>query len=132
MADSQTAEHEFYSRYCWCLNPVLSVEDLLQRFREEIDGYAVLSRWQRGKSKANLYLFACAVACTADDYFAVRWLDLKHLKKRIRKLDPVLSAVQTAADTFQATAKVHDIDAWKWRRRWDECLAEVCQLVLAH
>jgi hydroxymethylpyrimidine pyrophosphatase-like HAD family hydrolase/hypoxanthine phosphoribosyltransferase len=129
MADS-TAEHDFYSRYSWCLNPVLSVDDLLRRFREEIDGYEVLSGWQREESKANLYLFACAVACTADDYFAVRWLDLKPIKKRVPRLDPILSAVQSAADSVQAAVKVRDIAAWRWRRCWDECVAEVCRLIL--
>jgi hydroxymethylpyrimidine pyrophosphatase-like HAD family hydrolase len=131
MTDSRTAEHGFYSRYSWCLNPVLSIKDLLRRFREEIDGYEVLSGWQREESKANLYLFACAIACTADDYFAARWLDLRSIKKRVPRLHPILSAVQSAADTLQAAAKLYDITAWRWRRRWDECLAEVCRLVLA-
>ena len=131
MTDSRTEEHEFYSRYSWCLNPVLSIKDLLRRFREEIDGYQVLSGWQREESKANLYLFACAVACTADDYFAARWLDLKPIKKRVPRLDPILSAVQSAADTLQDAVSVVDMTAWRWRRRWDECLAEVCKLVLA-
>src|SRR5215475_2379825 len=131
MTDSRTEEHEFYSRYSWCLNPVLSIKDLLRRFREEIDGYQVLSGWQREESKANLYLFACAVACTADDYFAGRWLDLKQIKKRAPRLDPILSAVQSAADTLQGAVKVADMRAWRWRRRWNECLAEACRLVLA-
>ena len=68
-------EHEFYSEYSWCLTSPLSVADLLRRLKEEIDRFPTLHGWQLEESKANLYLFVCAVACTADDYFALRWLN---------------------------------------------------------
>lgn len=131
MTDARAAEEQFYSRYGWCLNPVLSVEDLFRRFREEIDSYEALSGWQREESKANLYLFACAIACTADDYFAVRWLNLKPLTSRLPKLRPAISAVQSAGDAVQSALKVRDRAAWQWRRRWDDCVSEVCRLLLA-
>ncbi|HLH32372.1 MAG TPA: HAD hydrolase family protein, partial [Terriglobia bacterium] len=132
MTDARAAEQHFYSRYDWCLNPVLSIQDLLQRFQEEIDGYSVLSGWQREESKANLYLFACAIACTSDDYFGLRWLNLRPVAGRIpQQLKPALSLVQSIGDTVQSAIKVQDIAAWRWRRRWDECVSQVCKLVIA-
>ena len=83
MTDAQAAEQEFYSHYSWCLNPALTVADLFQRLCEELDRYPTLSGWQREESKANLYLFVCAVACTADDYLGLRWIDLKPVSKRV-------------------------------------------------
>src|SRR5437016_14175634 len=63
MTDARTSEEQFYRRYSWCLNPALSVEDLLQRYREEMDRYPALTGWQREESKTNLYLCAFEVAC---------------------------------------------------------------------
>jgi hydroxymethylpyrimidine pyrophosphatase-like HAD family hydrolase/hypoxanthine phosphoribosyltransferase len=85
MTDTRTSEEQFYARYSWCLNPALSVEDLLRRFQEEVDRFETLAGWQREESKANLYLFTCAVACTVDDYFAIRWLNLSPLARRWRR-----------------------------------------------
>jgi hypothetical protein len=75
MTHAGIAEEQFCARYSWCLNPALSVEDLLHRFQDEIDAYDGLLGWQREESKANLYLIACAIACTMDDYFALHWLN---------------------------------------------------------
>jgi hydroxymethylpyrimidine pyrophosphatase-like HAD family hydrolase/orotate phosphoribosyltransferase len=131
MTEARVAEEQFYARYSWCLNPVLSVDDLLRRFREEIGVYETVSGWQREESRANLYIFACAVACTADDYFALQWLNLKPLANRVPQLRPAISAFQSIADTAQSAVKARDRAAWRWRRRWDECVAEVCRLVIA-
>ena len=131
MTEARVAEQQFYTRYNWCLNPVLSVADLLRRFRQELDAYETYSGWQQEESKANLYIFACAVACTADDYFALRWLNLKPLANRIPQLKPAISAFQSIGDTMQSAAKIRDHAAWRWRRRWDECVAEVCRLTIA-
>ena len=79
MTDTRADEQQFYSRYSWCLNPVLSVEDRLHRFRDELDSFEGLSGWQQEESKADLFLFTCAVACTADDYFALFRIDVEHL-----------------------------------------------------
>jgi hypothetical protein len=76
MADERFLEALFYGQYQWCLNPALSVDDLL-RLREEADRFKTLSGWQREESKVNLYLFACAIACTVDDYFAFQWKRLE-------------------------------------------------------
>jgi hypothetical protein len=107
------------------------VKDLLHRFREEIDAFETRSGWQREESRANLYLFACAVACTADDYFAVRWLNLKPVANRVPQLRPAISAIQSIGDGIQSSLKLRDRAAWRWRRRWDKCVAEVCRLVIA-
>lgn len=131
MTEAHVAEEQFYTRYSWCLNPVLCVGDLLRRFREEIRVYETVSGWQREESRANLYIFVCAVACTADDYFALRWLNLKPLTNRVPQLRPAISVFQSIADTAQSAVKARDRAAWRWRRRWDECVAEVCRLVIA-
>src|SRR5690349_23929411 len=57
-------EEQFYSRYGWCLNPILSIEELFDHLRDEVNHSATLTEWQREESVINIYLFVCAVACT--------------------------------------------------------------------
>src|SRR5258706_6278795 len=66
--DAALAERRFYSLYAWCLNPILSVRDLLDRLGEELGRFELLDvLWQRQESLINLYLLACAIACSVDD-----------------------------------------------------------------
>ncbi len=131
MTDAQAAEQEFYSHYSWCLNPALTVADLFQRLCEELDRYPTLSGWQREESKANLYLFVCAVACTADDYLGLRWIDLKPVSKRVPKLRPLLASVQPVFDAVECAAKGGDAGVRRWRRVWNEAVEIVCRAIVA-
>ena len=71
------SEEQFYSLYAWCLNPVLSVRELLDRLREELGRFERLASWQQQESLVNLYLFVCAIGCAVADSSAgravVRW-----------------------------------------------------------
>src|SRR5689334_16614857 len=98
MNDAYIAEEQFYSRYSWCLNSPLSVQDLLLRFQEELDRYEALDGWQREESRANLYLFVCAVACTADDYFTLSWFNSSPLVKCFPHLRTPIETVRTVTD----------------------------------
>src|SRR5437870_2564490 len=129
MTDARQAEDQFYSRYSWCLNSPLSVEDLLRRFREEIDRYEALDGWQREESRTNLYLFVCAVACTVDDHFGRR-LNLSTLANRLPQFRGPLAAAQMLVDVSQSIVKMNERTAWHWRRQWDACIARACRLLM--
>jgi hydroxymethylpyrimidine pyrophosphatase-like HAD family hydrolase len=132
MTGARTAEQEFYSHYSWCLNPALSVADLFERFQEELERYPTLSGWQREESKANLYLFVCAIACSADDYLALRWIDLKPVCTRVPGLRPLLSSVQPVIDIVESAAKSGDLHALQWRRLWNEVVETVCRTIISN
>ncbi len=68
-APDERTEEAFYTSYGWCLNPFLSVRELFQRLREDLNRVAALD-WQREECRINVYLFSCAIACTVDDYLA--------------------------------------------------------------
>ncbi|MCL5021307.1 MAG: hypothetical protein M1339_06580, partial [Bacteroidetes bacterium] len=82
IGEAQRSEDRYYSTHFWCLNPVLKLKDLLQRFDEEIGHYNSWSHeWQRTESRINFYLFASAVSCTADDFIFWRpWEGAKVLE----------------------------------------------------
>ena len=131
MTDARTAEEQFYSRYSWCLNPALPVGDLLHRFQEEVQGYEELAGWQREESKANLYLFACAIACTVDDYFALHWLNVSPLANRFPQFRGPIAAAQVLMNVSRTIIGIGDHTAWNWRRRWEVCVARACTLLLS-
>src|SRR2546422_9516660 len=108
MTDARTAEEQFYSRYSWCLNPALPVGDLLHRFQEEVQGYEELAGWQREESKANLYLFACAIACTVDDYFALHWLNVSPLANRFPQFRGPIAAAQVLMNVSRTIIGIAD------------------------
>ncbi len=124
-------EDEFYSRYNWCLNPILSIRDLLQRLNEELEFFPQLSGWQREESKINLYLFACALVCTADDYFASRLIDLASLRARAPRLGPAFRAAEWFLNRIEWFFHVADWRAWTWRKRVDRCVDAACRLLIA-
>src|SRR5262245_21907459 len=108
MVDIHTAEEQFYRSYSWCLNPALSVADLLRRYREELDRYPTLDGWQSEESRANLYLFVCAIACTTDDYFAQRWVNFSALKNRFPQLHGPIGIAQSVMDVTRFMIKTGD------------------------
>ena len=132
MTDLQSAEEVFYSRYDWCLNPILSVQELLHHFSEEISNYPSFDGWQREECKINLYLFACALACTIDDYFGARLLDLYSFYSSVPRLLVWLRAAEWLVNTSRWLFRmVIDWRLWRWRKRWNSRLEEICALLIA-
>lgn len=66
-------DHAFFASYDWCLNPLQSVRDLIERICGELDRYeSIDTPWQREELRINLYLLISAACCATDDYLAYR------------------------------------------------------------
>jgi hydroxymethylpyrimidine pyrophosphatase-like HAD family hydrolase len=117
------AEDRFYARYAWCLNPMLSLRDLLQHLGEEIESYQAdgAAGWQGEERRINLYLFACAIACTLDDRSAARPRSLAAVAKRFPPARLALQIGEGVTASPRAAA---------WRRDWTECVDAACELLL--
>jgi len=127
------AEERFYDAYQWCLNPMLTLRDLLQHLAEEIESYRAngAEGWQGEERRINLYLFACAIACTLDDRLAARPCSLAavarrfpHARTAIRAAEAVLNAPH-ACRSHSAAAR-----EGAWRRNWTDCVDAACELLL--
>src|SRR5262249_7016295 len=114
-------EEEFYSRYGWCLNPPPCIGDLLRSLEEEIEFYPALTGWQLEESKAKLYLFTCAVACTTDDYLALQSPVLSVLSKRFSPSTVSGAAIRRLTDASHAFLEMRERATAGWRQRWNEC-----------
>src|SRR5262252_8946898 len=94
MGKDHMGEEQFYFRYTWCLNPILSIEELFDHLRDEVHHFATLTDWQREESVINIYLFVCAVACTLDDYIGRRLLSTSALRGRLVRFGFILKALE--------------------------------------
>ncbi|HUI63602.1 MAG TPA: HAD hydrolase family protein [Bacteroidota bacterium] len=129
----QDAETWFYSHYAWCLNPILTVRELFSRLREECERYGSLNlTWQREESAINIYLFACAISCTADDYLAFRPLPLSSLGAAPPSLRTMLSVAEKLVNLpFALLSDARHGLVRTWRARWTEVLELACHHLLA-
>src|SRR6185295_18309563 len=85
----------------------------------------------REESKINLYLFTCAIACTADDYLARHSLNLSPLSNHYPKLRVPVAAAQTLIDMSDSVRSIANPVAWQWRQRWDDCVDHACEMLLS-
>ncbi|HKA55022.1 MAG TPA: phosphoribosyltransferase, partial [Candidatus Binatia bacterium] len=126
-------EAQFYSAYGWCLNPLLSLRDLSRRLCEELNRYEGLRvGWQREECKINVYLFVCAIACTADDYLDWQPYDLSSVSVSFPRLCWVVGLIQSLFGLFCLLRAVcGDRATVRWRRRWDGCVDRACALLVS-
>ena len=124
--DRTVAEERFYEAYQWCLNPMLSLRDLLQHLGEEIESYRGngAAGWQGEERRINLYLFACAIACTLDDYLAARPWSLDVVARRFPSARKAIRTAEAVLGTRRGAR------AASWRSQWTGCVDAACELLL--
>jgi len=130
-SSASASEWNFYSHYDWCLNPILSLDELRLRLRQELDRYGELDvEWQREESRINIYLLACAIACTVDDYLARRRVDLTPAVKRVPRLKHYFGAIQGVADVAAGhLSRFAERSVRTWRKRWSAWVETACRLL---
>ena len=109
-------EEAFYARYDWCLNPILTVGQLLQRLEEEVEAApGPAAAWQREEARINVYLFVCAIAGTVDDYLSRPLGDLSPIAAHFPRLRPAVSLaeyVQRGAESVRGVIVDRTVARW--------------------
>jgi hydroxymethylpyrimidine pyrophosphatase-like HAD family hydrolase/adenine/guanine phosphoribosyltransferase-like PRPP-binding protein len=125
-------DQAFYSGYAWCLDPVPALRELLSRMEEELRRFrAPGAEWQREERRINLYLFACAIACTTDDHLARRPWRIGSVARRFPKARrAALAAAWLLNLPHTLRSRREDQRARAWRRRWTAVVDAACELLL--
>ena len=130
MSEHHIAEEQFYSRYAWCLNPILSIEELLNHLNDEVHSSSSLTGWHKEESVINIYLFVCAIACTLDDYAARRILNLAPLRNRLPKLGLMIAALERIVLAIEWIRRLTDYKIRRFRKVWNDCVEHACNMLI--
>lgn len=63
-------EKNFYYQYSWVLNAFPTIREVLDHLSEELNKLERVEGWQRREVITNIFLLACSVTDTIDDYLA--------------------------------------------------------------
>lgn len=119
---------DFYLDYDWCLNPVLTVEEMQMHLREELERMeAATQDWRREEHLVNAYLLASGLSCTLADFLARRVRPFGSLPERLRPIRPALLAAEQLWNLAHAVQRQHvDRAVRLCLTRLDQCLDRVC------
>jgi hydroxymethylpyrimidine pyrophosphatase-like HAD family hydrolase len=125
------SEERFYSFYEWALDPVLSVRDLFGHLRESLNQLNSLQvPWQIEECKANVYLFASALACTVDDYLGETPPDLSKISRKFPGFRfPVFLAQKIVSVIHRLGTFPQKLRAARWRGKWTSTVDAICELL---
>ena len=130
--NTSTKGKEFLSNYQWCLNPILTFEELLSRLFEELERTGRYEfDWQRNESRINIYLFACAISCTLTDYLTKRRWYLAPLAKlypAMRRLIKFVESILNFPDEVKSFLKFRRL--WQMKMEWDGIVEHTCKALL--
>lgn len=113
------SEERFYGQYEWCLNPFLSVDEVLARLRSEADHLKhVEAPWEREEVTTNVFLLACAVSDSLDDLLEGK----RYSAAAARKFSPALyRALSVPEKLLNAKQRLDGRRLGRlraWRREW--------------
>jgi hydroxymethylpyrimidine pyrophosphatase-like HAD family hydrolase len=121
-------ESNFYGRYRWCLDASPKVQDLKERLLQEVARLAEgPGGWERGEVMTNVFLLACALADTTDDYLAGTCYDFSRAAAVVPGIRPIASAVQGLAETRRRLRARRLAWLYRWRDLWDAAVAAFLQ-----
>jgi len=128
------SEKDFYTNYEWCLNPIITLKEMFEHLREEIERADLLDfNWQREEARVNIYLLACAIECTIDDFIAWRPFDLMPLTRLYKRFKNVIILFQTIINfPYVLISYPKIISSFKWRKEWAVFVENVCKLILSN
>jgi hydroxymethylpyrimidine pyrophosphatase-like HAD family hydrolase len=125
------SEERFYSFYEWALDPVLSVRDLFEHLRESLNQLnSLYVPWQVEECKANVYLFASALACTVDDYLGETPPDVSKISRKFPRLRIPVFLVQGIVSAIHRLGTFpQKLRAARWRGKWTSTVDAICELL---
>jgi hydroxymethylpyrimidine pyrophosphatase-like HAD family hydrolase len=112
-------EIEFYDQYPWVLNAYPTVREVLEHLSEQFTKLPSMEGWGQREVITNIFLLACSVTDTLDDYIAGNTYDFSKVKRAFppaRVAVGVLNGVMAVARRLRQ-ARLTRLRAWSsaWR-----------------
>lgn len=127
------SEQEYFRNFKWCLNPILTFNELLTRLHEEINRFPSYTYgWQREESILNIYLFCSAISCTMSDYLMKPAWRIAPLAKRFPVLRPIILFVESALNKpWDALKQIKYRQLYSLLAEWDDILELASRYVIS-
>ena len=122
-------EARFYESYEWCLNPFLTVRETVHHLQGEIAKLDVWREpWQVSEVTTNIYLLACMLSNSIDDYLQVRTYRLPRPAAALPFAQRGISMAETLT-TISRRRRVSRL--LEWKGHWQAQLASFLKLFVS-
>ncbi len=125
-------ESSFYHGYPWCLNVFPTLREVVDHLRRELSRVDELDEgWQRAEVMTNVYLLACAIADTVDDYMVGERFKFSKGAAVVPALGPGLRAVDALLRAVQRAREWRLNHVHTWRKAWGAGVEAFLQILVA-
>jgi hydroxymethylpyrimidine pyrophosphatase-like HAD family hydrolase/hypoxanthine phosphoribosyltransferase len=110
-------EANFFNQYAWALNAFPTIREVLTHLVEELNRLGSIDEgWRKREISTNIFLLACSVTDTIDDYLAGTTYDFSKLG---RAFPPAARPVRILNRIFAAAGRAREA-RWSRLRTWSE------------
>lgn len=133
-ATAPTAEEvAFYDQYPWVLNAFPTMREVLNHLAEQLSGLESSAKgWQQREVITNVFLLACSVTDTVDDYIVGNTYDLS----KVSRAFPIARECVNAFNRFLAGAgRLREIrlsHLRAWNSAWRSAVTDFLQHTMIH
>jgi hydroxymethylpyrimidine pyrophosphatase-like HAD family hydrolase len=116
-------ESRFYNYYPWSLQVFPTLREVHERLRGELKHLeTVEEEWQRREVEINIFLLACAVTESIDDFLLGKTCDLSKIKDMAAFAGPVLRGVEGIFEKRRNLRSRSLKSLFTWRTVWEQTL----------
>jgi len=119
------AEPSFYLGKEWALNAFPTLSEVVLRLREEAPKAGEEGvDWQRRESRINVFLLACALSDTVDDYLHGVHFDFARAMKIVPEIQPAVRLIHFLLRIGRKARGLRLRDLHHWRELWGRAVEE--------
>lgn len=119
------AEADFYNEYSWSLNAFPALHEVADHLSEELAKVArVLEPWQRSEVITNIFLLACSLGDTVDDYLLGDVYDFSKAERFGQLPGPAIRAISRLLDLAGWLRARRLASLREWRTSWGTAVVD--------
>src|SRR6266404_3553371 len=126
-------ERNFYGAHSWCLNAFPTIEQIVRLIRlDEKGSEEPKPSWCLNESAINVYLLACAISDTVDDYLLGSSYDLSKAGHMLPVIGPPMVKGVHACEGHWRRYRFYRLGKlYLWRSKWEEAVNQFLRAFLS-